>query len=93
MWLVHEKIKWGEVDFKYFHDFSNWGTEAIAFTKMLVALYQNCHIVVIQEPKILEPGHVTAFCSSCFPFDGDVSKLLTVLPQEHILNFLTVMVT
>jgi hypothetical protein len=88
VWLVHEKIKWGEVDFKYFHDFSHWGTEANAFTKMLDALYENCRtVVVIQETKILEPGHVTAFCSSCFPFDGDVSKLLTVLCQAHILIF------
>jgi hypothetical protein len=42
VWLVHEKIKWGEVDLKYFHDFSHWGTEANAFTKKLDALYENC---------------------------------------------------
>ena len=33
--VVHEKIKWGEVDFKYYHDFSHWGSEANASMKML----------------------------------------------------------
>jgi hypothetical protein len=76
--VVHAKIKVREVDFKFYLDFSHIRElEANASVKML---FMRITIrSVIQEIQIIEPGHLTAFCNTCFPFAGNVRKFLTVL--------------